>query len=250
MVTARAGDRPDRPDRPGGQGVVLVVEHEAAVADLQRLYLARAGYDVQVVAEPGRAAAAAAQWRPVAVVLDLCAPGTDAEDLYAVVAAAAKPAPVVCVVAAETGPPRVARGPRPAAEGVGAAGEVAHVIRPFSPRALVAAVDAVLRQRPVETPLPHVLAAGALTVDPVARTVRSAGHRVELTATEFDLLVFMMRHPGRVYSREQLLATVWPAPNAAGSRTVDVHIAQLRGKLGPASPIRTVRGVGYAADID
>jgi DNA-binding response OmpR family regulator len=57
-----------------------------------------------------------------------------------------------------------------------------------------------------------------------------------------------MRHPGRVYTREQLLATVWPTPSGAGSRTVDVHIAQLRAKLGEESPIRTVRGVGYAAD--
>jgi DNA-binding response OmpR family regulator len=71
---------------------------------------------------------------------------------------------------------------------------------------------------------------------------------VTLTSTEFDLLEHLMRSPGRVFSREQLLSTVWGYEAAAGSRTVDVHVAQLRGKLGDASPIRTVRGVGYAAD--
>ena len=69
-----------------------------------------------------------------------------------------------------------------------------------------------------------------------------------LTATEFDLLAFLMRRPGWVFGREQLLSEVWGYSPAAGTRTVDVHIAQLRSKLGPASPIRTVRGVGYSVD--
>ncbi|HKN97258.1 MAG TPA: winged helix-turn-helix domain-containing protein, partial [Pseudonocardiaceae bacterium] len=71
---------------------------------------------------------------------------------------------------------------------------------------------------------------------------------VALTSTEFDLLVQLVRHPGRVFTREQLLSSVWGYAAAAGTRTVDVHVAQLRAKLGDASPIRTVRGVGYAAD--
>ena len=69
-----------------------------------------------------------------------------------------------------------------------------------------------------------------------------------LTATEFDLLAHLMRRPGRVFTREQLLSEVWGYSSVAGTRTVDVHIAQLRAKLGAASPIRTVRGVGYAAE--
>ena len=71
---------------------------------------------------------------------------------------------------------------------------------------------------------------------------------VTLTATEFDLLAYLMRRPGRVFSREQLLCEVWGYASAAGTRTVDVHVAQLRAKLGDASPIRTVRGVGYAVE--
>jgi len=78
--------------------------------------------------------------------------------------------------------------------------------------------------------------------------VFAEGAEVELTATEFDLLAYLMRRPGRVFTREQLLSEVWGYAAVAGTRTVDVHVAQLRSKLGGASPIRTVRGVGYAAE--
>jgi len=80
-------------------------------------------------------------------------------------------------------------------------------------------------------------------------TVAPDGGPVELTATEFELLEFLCRRPGRVFPREQLLSEVWGYAAAAGTRTVDVHVAQLRAKLGDASPIRTVRGVGYSADV-
>jgi DNA-binding response OmpR family regulator len=85
-------------------------------------------------------------------------------------------------------------------------------------------------------------------VDRDAHKVRVDGQEVELTATEFDLLVHLMRHPGRVLSREQLLSEVWGYAAVVGTRTVDVHVAQVRAKLGDASPIRTVRGVGYSAE--
>ena len=84
-----------------------------------------------------------------------------------------------------------------------------------------------------------------MVVDLVTRRVTGAGEPVSLTATEFDLLAYLMRHPGRVYSREQLLSEVWGYAAVVGTRTVDVHVAQVRGKLGDHSPIRTVRGVGY-----
>jgi DNA-binding response OmpR family regulator len=92
------------------------------------------------------------------------------------------------------------------------------------------------------------LRAGALTLDTAARTCDADGIDVTLTATEFDLLGYLARNPGRVFTREQLLESVWGPGAGAGSRTVDVHIAQLRAKLGEASPIRTVRGVGYRLD--
>lgn len=84
-------------------------------------------------------------------------------------------------------------------------------------------------------------------MDPVSRTVRRDGEPVELTATEFNLLAHLLRHVGQVFTREQLLAQVWGYPGYRDTRMVDVFVSQLRAKLGDASPIRTVRGVGYSA---
>jgi DNA-binding response OmpR family regulator len=89
---------------------------------------------------------------------------------------------------------------------------------------------------------------GSVEVDLVSRRVTVAGESILLTATEFDLLAHLMQHPGRVFSREQLLSEVWGYAAVVGTRTVDVHVAQVRAKLGDASPIRTVRGVGYSAE--
>jgi DNA-binding response OmpR family regulator len=122
-----------------------------------------------------------------------------------------------------------------------------YITKPFSPREVVARVKAVVRRAdgPSASPL---LELGRVVVDRDAHKVRVDGQEVELTATEFDLLVHLMRHPGRVLSREQLLSEVWGYAAVVGTRTVDVHVAQVRAKLGDASPIRTVRGVGYSAE--
>jgi DNA-binding response OmpR family regulator len=123
-----------------------------------------------------------------------------------------------------------------------------YVTKPFSPRELVARVRTVLRRARGETGRP-ALRLGPLSLDAEARRVstESAGE-IGLTATEFDLLAYLVRKPGRVFTREQLLADVWGYSAAAGTRTVDVHVAQVRGKLGADGDlIRTVRGVGYAA---
>ena len=212
-------------------GVVLVVERDPGVADLERLYLVREGFDVVIEADPAAAAATASRLRPVAVVLDLSeATGMAAYDQ---IAAAAHPAPVVCVTAAGQDPPP---------------GAAHHIVRPFSPRRLVAAVAEVLRGEDDGPAPPGVLRSGAVTLDRRTRTVIAAGRSAALTAAEFDLLEFLLRNPGRVYSREQLLAGAWDVSGSVGVRTVDVHVAQLRAKLGETSPIRTVRGVGYVAD--
>ncbi|MEW2356637.1 response regulator transcription factor [Spirillospora sp. NPDC029432] len=213
-----------------GGGLVLVVEHEEAVAELQRRYLARAGYDVRIEADPARAAAEAARLRPDVVVLDLSAAALPA-DLYRRVAEAAGAAPVVAVTA------------EPGARGLGEH----RVARPFSPRVLVATVAEALRRGAPGAP-PGELRAGPVVLDPRARTVLVGERGVALTATEFDLLEFLMGNAGRVFTREQLLDAAWGPGAGAGSRTVDVHIAQLRAKLGEGSPIRTVRGVGYVLD--
>jgi two-component system response regulator MtrA len=122
-----------------------------------------------------------------------------------------------------------------------------YVTKPFSPRELVARLSGVLRRTTGATS-DSTLNAGEVSVEPGRRKVYVDRDEVELTATEFDLLAFLMRAPGQVFSREQLISQVWGYSSVAGVRTVDVHVAQVRGKLGEASPIRTVRGVGYAVD--
>jgi two-component system, OmpR family, response regulator MtrA len=92
-----------------------------------------------------------------------------------------------------------------------------------------------------------VLAVGAVRLDLTQRRAWADGVEVALTCTEFDLLAHLLRRPNHVFDRRQLLSTVW-GYSVTGTRTVDVHVAQLRAKLGAASPIRTVRGIGYAAD--
>lgn len=212
--------------------------------------------------DPARAVEAAGLLRPAVVLLDLTAPQVrNAEDqgagLFRRVARAAHPAPVICLVdRAPDSEPGPRPGPDPA-PGAGrerpsmdgrAPGFAEHWIRrPFSPRLLVATVTEALRHDDADGS-PDVLRAGAVLVDPQDRSVRVGERPVALTATEFDLLAFLMRGPGRVYTREQLLEAVWGPATSAGARTVDVHVAQLRAKLGPASPLRTVRGVGYAVD--
>jgi DNA-binding response OmpR family regulator len=206
-------------------GTVLVVEHDPGVADLARLYLAREGFNVHMVTDPERAARAVRRLRPHVIVLDLSA------GVHAEVAEAADTAPIVCVV------PDGEVGPGPYA-----------VPRPFSPRVLVGMVARALRGHEPDPPAEDALRAGEVVLDAGARTVTAAGTPKSLTATEFDLLAFLMGRPGRVFTREQLLAAVWGSSDSAGTRTVDVHIAQLRAKLGALSPLRTVRGIGYAAD--
>jgi len=119
-----------------------------------------------------------------------------------------------------------------------------YVTKPFSPRELVARVRAVLRRG--TAPATAVLELGEVRLDRERRTVHCGGTPVDLTPTEFALLAHLIAHPARVFTREELLGSVWGYHAAGGTRTVDVHIAQLRAKLGPTAPLRTVRGVGYA----
>jgi len=121
-----------------------------------------------------------------------------------------------------------------------------YLTKPFSPRELVARVKAVLRRGPREQTA--LLRHGPVAMDPARRLVTVEGAPIELSATEFDLLAHLLRRPGQVFTRDQLLSSVWGYAAAGGTRTVDVHVAQVRAKLGAyADLVRTVRGVGYAA---
>jgi DNA-binding response OmpR family regulator len=219
-------------------GLVLVVEDDPAIAELVGLYLRRDGFGVQVERDGVAGLAAVRRLRPVAVVLDVGLPGLDGIEVCRRLRAERDRTPILFVTARDDEVDRVT--------GLELGGDD-YVTKPFSPRELVARVKAVLRRGPGPAG-DEELVLGAVRVLPDRRRVLAGDREVALTATEFDLLTHLARSPGRVFSREQLLSAVWGYAAAAGTRTVDVHVAQLRAKLGPDTPIRTVRGVGYAAD--
>lgn len=231
MNSSAGGTR--QPARP----TVLVVEDDTAIAALVRLYLERDGYLVRICSEGQEALHAADQVHPVAIVLDIGLPGMDGLEVCRRLRAAAVSTPVLFLTARDEEFDRVL--------GLELGGDD-YITKPFSPRELVARLKAVLRRADPGF-ASNQLAVGKVRLDPDRRQVWADDRLVELTATEFDLLAYLMRRPGRVYPRDMLLSEVWDYPGAV-SRTVDVHIAQLRAKLGAESPIRTVRGVGYAAD--
>lgn len=221
-----------------GRGLILVVEDEAAIADVLRLYLTREGFAVAVEADGLRALSAIQALRPAAIVLDVGLPGIDGTEVCRRLRTAGDWTPVLFCTARDDEVDRVL--------GLELGGDD-YITKPFSPREVVARVKVALRHARPRTES-SVLRVGRVTLDRHARRVTADQQEVVLTATEFDLLEHLMSHPGRVYSREQLLSDVWGYSAVVGTRTVDVHVAQVRSKLGDASPLRTVRGVGYAAE--
>lgn len=221
------------------RGLILVVEDEPAIAEIIRLNLTKAGYGVHVERDGATALTAVSTLKPSAIVLDVGLPGLDGIEVCRRLRGENNWTPVLFVTARDDEVDRI----------VGLElGADDYVTKPFSPRELVARVTSVLRRTrgvPATTPSLQV---GRVRLDPSKRRVFVDGTEIELTATEFDLLGYLMRRPGLVFSREQLISEVWGYSSVAGVRTVDVHVAQVRGKLGDASPIRTVRGVGYAAE--
>ena len=215
---------------------MLVVEDEPTIAELQRLYLTREGYGVHIERDGAAGLAAARRIKPVAIVLDVGLPTMDGTEVCRALREAGDWTPVIFVTARDEEVDRI----------LGLElGADDYLTKPFSPRELVSRVKAVLRRAQGAVAAP-ALVVGAVRLDLDAREVTVDGETVSLTVTEFDLLATLLRRPGRVLSREQLLAQVWGYEAAGGTRTVDVHVAQLRAKLGPAAEvIRTVRGVGY-----
>jgi DNA-binding response OmpR family regulator len=221
------------------KGTVLVVEDESAIADLLRLYLENAGYRAHLVGDGITALSAVAELRPEAVLLDVGLPGIDGIEVCRRLRAGGDWTPVLFVTARDEEIDRV----------LGLElGADDYITKPFSPREVVARVNSTLR-RVHGMPSPErSVQLGEVVLDTKSRRVHVASSEVALTATEFDLLAYLMTNPGQVFDRGQLLRQVWGYSAVAGTRTVDVHVAQLRAKLGDASPVRTVRGVGYSAE--
>jgi DNA-binding response OmpR family regulator len=211
------------------RGLILVVDDERNIADLLKLYLTREGYSVLISADGADALQAVAAHHPAAVILDVGLPEIDGTEVCRrVLFCTARDDEIDRVLGLELGADD-------------------YITKPFSPREVVARLKAVLR-RSQGVATRDELTLGDVTLDRDTRRCLVAGEEVPLTATEFDLLAHLMAKPGRVFSREQLLSEVWGYSSVVTTRTVDVHIAQLRAKLGDPDLIRTWRGVGYSAD--
>jgi phosphate regulon transcriptional regulator PhoB len=222
---------------------VLVVDDERDIVELVRYHLEKEGFRCLMAADGPGALRLAREARPDVLVLDRMLPGLDGLEITRQLRrdAATARLPIIMLTARADEVDRV----------VGLeVGADDYVVKPFSPRELVARVRALLR-RTGEPPTKAVTRMGAVTVDEGRHQVAVEGRAVELTAKEFGLLVALLRAGGRVLSREQLLDAVWGYANAAEieSRTVDVHIRRLREKLGAAARhIVTVKGAGYRVE--
>ncbi len=215
---------------------VLLIEDDQSIGRLVRSYLERNGYRVVWVRSGEEGMIELGRHGVRIVVLDIGLPGIDGFDVCKKIRARSS-VPIVMLTARDEEPDRVA--------GL-EVGADDYVTKPFSPRELAARIKAVLR-RSQPAPIAEKLELGDVTVDTLAREVTVAGEPVELTGKEFDLLAYLLENAGIVVSRDQLLDRVWGMSYAGGTRTVDVHVAQLRRKLGRPDAIRTFRGSGYKA---
>jgi DNA-binding response OmpR family regulator len=222
---------------------VLVVEDERMVAEVVTKYLRRDGHDVRVAHDGARALEDVERWGPDLVVLDLMLPVMDGFDVCRRIRET-RQTPIVILTARGDEVDRLL--------GLGL-GADDYVTKPFSARELAARVAAVLR-RSVPRPVgeSEMIRIDDLRINPVTRTVEDRRGTLELTAREFDLLYHLARHPGQVFSREQLMMSVWDVQSVGEPATVTVHMRRLRAKveLDPSRPrhLKTVWGVGYKCE--
>ena len=226
---------------PHERGCVLVVDDEPTISEVVAHYLERAGYDTTVAGDGYAAIEAVAKRAPDLIVLDLMLPGIDGlEVMRRVRERPGRPPAIILLTARGEESDRVI-GLRLGADD--------YVVKPFSPAELIARVDAVLRRIDTVAEREPALRFEGLEVDPSARRVLKDGEDLALTQREFDLLLFLARHPGQVFTREDLMDHVWQFSFYTDTSTVTVHIRRLRAKIedAPEQPrfIETVWGVGY-----
>jgi two-component system alkaline phosphatase synthesis response regulator PhoP len=220
-------------------GTILVVEDEAGIRNVLRAYLEHAGFRVLFVDNGADAPAAVQRLAPDLVILDLMLPGMDGME----VAARLREQSDVYILMLTA---RTEEADRVAGLRIGADD---YLTKPFSPRELVARVQAILRRRRSEAPpQDSALRFQHTHIDPDRREVWAGDQPIDLTTTEFDVLFALMRHAGKVLSREQVIDLVWGHNFYGTDRVVDVYVGQVRRKLEAVAGttlIRTVRGVGY-----
>jgi DNA-binding response OmpR family regulator len=218
---------------------ILVIEDELEIIKLVRAYLEKAGFIVVTATDGQEALAVFRHENPNLVILDLNLPGMDGLDVCRALRRDSD-VPIIMLTA------RLEETDRLIGLELGADD---YIVKPFSPREVVARARAVLRRTVSEPVSPDVIAAGELSLDIPRRKVMLSGNLLDLTTMEFDLLSILIAHPGRVFSRIHLLEQLQEDPYVGYERTIDVHIKNLRKELGddPSNPrfIETVRGVGY-----
>jgi two-component system response regulator ResD len=223
------------------RGSVLVVDDEPTIAEVVSRYLERAGYRAQIASDGAAAIEAAAAMRPDLVVLDLMLPRMDGLEVMRRLRDMDREGIAVILLTAKGEESDRVIGLRLGADD--------YVVKPFSPAELVARVDAVLRRIDTSPATQEPLEFDGLSIDPGGRRVIAGGEEVLLTQREFELLLFLARHPGQVFSRNQLMDAVWQYAFYTDTSTVTVHIRRLRAKIeaDPTQPrhIETVWGVGY-----
>ena len=215
---------------------MLVVEDEASIASFVSLYLKNAGYGVKAVATGADALAQVEAEQPALIVLDLMLPDIDGIEVCRRIRQR-RDIPILMLTARDEDIDKI----------IGLeVGADDYMTKPFNPRELVARVKSILRRAtPAERKESAQIRHGELLVDSGRREVFVGGEEIQLAPKEFDLLWELLDHRGLVLTRDQLLERVWGYTFAGDTRTVDVHVRQLRRKLGDASPIVTVWGVGY-----
>ena len=222
-----------------GRGRVLVVDDDAALAEMLTIVLRQEGFDSRVSATGTRALADFREYRPDVVLLDLMLPGKDGIDVCKEIRAESG-VPIV-MLTAKSDTVDVVLGLESGADD--------YVVKPFKPKELVARIRA--RVRRFEEPAPEALTIGDLSIDVAGHVVTRDDEPIPLTPLEFDLLVCLARKPWQVFTREVLLEQVWGYRHAADTRLVNVHVQRLRSKVehDPENPeiVVTVRGVGYKA---
>ena len=219
---------------------VLIIEDEKDLAELLAFNLEKAGYAVTCVHDGKQGLERAAADLPDLILLDLMLPGLLGTEVCKALRKEARTArtPIIMITAKGDEIDRV----------VGfEVGADDYIVKPFSMREVALRVKAVMRRSEPEaqSPLPELFTIGEIVIDKERHTVASAGTEIELTSTEYKLLLYLAEKKGCVHSREQLLQRVWSYTNAGDTRTVDTHVTRLRSKLGsPGDIIKTVRGFG------
>jgi DNA-binding response OmpR family regulator len=217
-------------------GLVLIIEDDRNIADIIKIYLNQAGFGTHISRTGTEGLKLIDSIKPIAVLLDIGLPDIDGTEVCRTLRANGNWVPVLLVTARDADEEKI--------RGL-ALGADDYIVKPFNPDELIARLNVILR-RSVYKKQDNIFKYGKIDIETDSREVSSNGSQISLTTLEFDLLLFMIKNTNRVITREELLSSIWGYSAAGGTRTVDVHIAQLRSKLKNMVNIKTYRSVGYS----